>query len=173
VDRVRAWLAAAPLVAAGVLVAHELAYRLTATPTGSAHGYLEHAPQVLVALAVVGLALAALTRSSRTPRIWVFPLTGLAAFALQEHVEALAHGGDVPLLLASPAFLVGVVLQLPFALAAWLLARALLGLLEEAPARRARLPRALLRLGEPAVPALRAVPFGALPGRGPPDLLRR
>jgi hypothetical protein len=173
VDRVRAWLAAAPVIAAGVLVAHELAYRVTATPTGSRHAYLEHAPQVLVALTVVGVALAALTRSSPTPRLWVFPLAGSAAFALQEHLEAVAHTGGLPFLMSSPAFLVGLLLQLPFAVAAWLLARALLALPEEARPRRARLPRALLRIAQPHALALGTVPLGAVPGRSPPELLRR
>jgi hypothetical protein len=173
VDPVRAWLAAAPLLAAGVLVAHEVAYRLTATRTGSTHGYLEHAPQVLVALTVVGLALAALTRASRVPRLWVFPLAGLGAFALQEHVEAIAHGEQVPFLLSSPAFLLGMLLQLPFALAAWLLARALLGSLAEVRLRRPRLPRAAQAIAVPAMPDVRAVAVRPLPGRGPPALLRR
>lgn len=172
-DRVRAWLAAAPVIATGVLVAHELAYRLTATPTGSRHAYLEHAPQILVALTLVGVALAALTRSSPTPRLWVFPLAGSAAFVLQEHLEAVAHAGGLPFLVSSPAFVVGLLLQLPFAVAAWLLARALLGLPQEMPSRRARLERALLRIGEPDAPRLGAVPLGAVPGRSPPELLRR
>lgn len=172
-DRVRAWLAAAPVLAAGVFVAHELAYRLTTTPTGSAHGYLEHAPQILVVLAAVGVGLAALTRSSRAPRAWVFPLAGLVAFAVQEHVEGLAHGGQIPLLVDSPVFVLGMLMQLPFALVAWLVARALLGSLEDARARRARLPRALRDVALRALPRLGAAPVGSLPGRGPPDLLRR
>jgi hypothetical protein len=173
VDRVRAWLAAAPLLAAGVVVAHEVAYRLTETPAGPAHGYLEHTPQVLVAVTAVGLALAALTRSTEGPATWLFPFAGLLAFALQEHVEAILHGGQVPFVLASPAFVLGLLLQLPFALAAWLLTRALLGLLEDVSPRRARLPRALLARVPPVAGRLGAPPLGALPGRGPPAHLRR
>jgi hypothetical protein len=173
VDRLRAWLAAAPLLAAGVVVAHEVAYRLTETPAGPAHGYLEHTPQVLVALTVVGLALAALTRSKDGPAQWLFPFAGVLTFALQEHVEAIAHGEQLPFLLTSPAFALGMLLQLPFALAAWLLTRALLGLLDDVRLGRTRLSRAVLALVPPVGLRLGAAPLGVPPGRGPPVHVRR
>lgn len=171
-DRTRAWLAAAPLLAAGVVLAHLCAYRLTATPTGPAHDYLAHAPQVLVLLAVVGAALAAFTSGRREPALWAFPLAGLAAFGIQEHLEALAHAGAFPFLLDSPAFLVGLALQLPFAAGAWLLARALLRAPAEPRRPRPRRPRALLVIEPPPVWAGRALAVRPLPGRGPPALLR-
>ena len=167
------WLAATPLLAAGVLVAHACAYRMTGTPTGSAHDYLGHAPQVLAVLAVVGAALAVFTSRRREPAPWAFPLAGLGAFALQEHVEGLAHSGELPLVVTSPAFVVGLLLQLPFGIAAWLLARALLSSLHEPERRRPRLPRPLWVIVVPALPDVRAVPVAPLPGRGPPALLRR
>jgi hypothetical protein len=167
------WLAATPFLAAGVLVAHVCAYRVTGTPTGPAHAYLGHAPQVLAVLAVVAAALAAFTSRRRQPALWAFPLAGLGAFALQEHVEGLAHTGELPLVVTSPAFAVGLLLQFPFGLAAWLLARMLLSSLDETERRRPRLPRPLLVVVLPALPDVRTVPIGPLPGRGPPPLLRR
>jgi hypothetical protein len=167
------WLAATPLLAAGVLVAHVCAYRVTGTPTGSAHDYLGHAPQVLAALAVVGAALAAFTGRQRAPALWAFPLAGLGAFALLEHVEVISHSGRLALVVASPAFVVGLLLQLPFGVAAWLLARALLSSLDEPERRRPRLPQPLRVVVMPALPDVRGVPVAPLPGRGPPGLLRR
>ena len=60
VNRTWVWLVVSPVVAAGVLTGHWLAYRLTATPTDPLHAYLEHAPQVLLILTVAALILAAL-----------------------------------------------------------------------------------------------------------------
>ena len=42
------WLLVSPVVAAGVLIAHSVAYRLTSTPSDPFHAYLGHAPQVLL-----------------------------------------------------------------------------------------------------------------------------
>lgn len=167
------WLAATPLLAAGVLVAHVCAYRVTGTPTGPAHDYLGHAPQVLAVLAVVGAALAAFTSRRREPALWAFPLAGLGAFALLEHVEVIAHNGQLAFVVTSPAFVVGLLLQLPFGLAAWLLARTLLSSLDEPERRRPRLPRPLRVVVVPVLPDVRGVPVAPLPGRGPPGLLRR
>jgi hypothetical protein len=136
VNRTRVWLVVSPVMAAGVLVAHSLAYRLTGTPTDSFHAYLGHAPQVLLLLAVAGVVVAALGGPRSAPRAHVFPVVALATFVVQEHVERVVHGG-VPLLLTSPAFLVGLALQIPVALVAWGLARWLLGAVGE---RRGRAP---------------------------------
>ena len=38
-NRTRVWFVVSPVVAAGVLTAHWLAYRLTSTPTDPFHGY--------------------------------------------------------------------------------------------------------------------------------------
>ena len=126
-NRTRVWLVVSPVVAAGVLTAHWLAYRLTSTPTDPFHGYLEHAPQVLLLLALAGMILAAVTARVDAPPSWAFPFVGLATFVLQEHLERLVHGGGAPFLLTSPAFLLGLALQIPVALVAWALARWLLG----------------------------------------------
>jgi len=97
VNRTRAWLVVSPVIAAGVLVAHALAYRLTATPTDPFHEYLAHAPQVLLLLALSGLVLAGFGPRREAPPAWVFPLVGVATFVAQEHVERIVHGGGVPL----------------------------------------------------------------------------
>jgi hypothetical protein len=130
----RAWLVVSPVVAAGVLVDNTLAYRLTSTPTDPFHEYLAHAPQVLLLLTLFGLALTGFGPRRDAPPHWVLPLVGVATFVAQEHVERIAHGGGVPVLVTTPVFLVGLALQLPVALVAWLLARRLLAVVaQEAP----------------------------------------
>lgn len=172
-DRVRAWLATAPLLAAGVLVAHAGAYELTATPAGPRHAYLAHAPQVLVVLALLGVGVIPLTRAIRGPGAWAFPVAGMGAFALQEHLEAFLHSGQPALQAGSPTFLVGLLLQVPFALGAWLVARLLLRSLHPERARRPQLPRALGVVPLPRQAAVRPALVPARSGRGPPRLLRR
>ena len=170
-NRTRVWLLVAPVVAAGVLTAHCLAYRLTSTPTDPFHGYLEHAPQVLLLLALAGVILAAVTARVDAPPTRAFPLVGLATFVLQEHLERLVHGGGVPFLLTSPAFLLGLALQIPVALAAWALARWLLAAVHDAPVRTPpRVRIALGRLVDP-ISALASIDVVLRPGRGPPGLL--
>ena len=171
-NRTRAWLVVSPVSAAGVLVAHSLAYRLTSTPTDPFHEYLAHAPQVLLLLALSGLALAGFGPRRDAPPAWVFPLVGIATFVAQEHVERIAHGDGVPMLVTTPVFLVGLALQLPVALVAWLLARRLLGAVERADPRlplRSRIEFLLLPVDLDHVAAI------ALPSRhsrGPPASVR-
>ena len=114
--RMLAWLLVTPLAAVGVLAAHAAAYAVTRASLGEEHGYLEHAPQVaglLASLALVGLALQERSLSRFSPR-WVAPLAPLG-FVCQEHIERLVHTGQLPFLLTSPTFLVGLALQLPVA----------------------------------------------------------
>jgi hypothetical protein len=141
--KVFAWVVAAGLAAVGSVWAHALAYQLVEPGStaharllaDSGHGYLEHTPLALaIVLSVVGLALglrAAAAYSGRRPGrppAWSFALAPLAAFALQEHLERLLHDAAFPLTAAlEPTFLVGILLQIPFALAALFVARALLG----------------------------------------------
>jgi hypothetical protein len=135
------WLLAAPLVAAGTLGGHVLGYRFALADSaeraqlleGTGHGYLDHAPLVLglcVALAGVALLLLGIAAASGKPMTvtapWLFALLPPAVFTGQEHVERLLHGGHPEWTTAlEPPFLVGLLLQLPFAVAAVLLARAL------------------------------------------------
>jgi hypothetical protein len=154
VDRLRAWLVVAPLVVAGTLVAHAGAYRLTGTPTGSLHSYLEHAPQLVLLVSLLAIALA-----------------GLRA-RLQEHVERLVHTGELPWILTTPAVLLGLVLQVPVALCVWLVAARLLSALGPGRLARARVAYALIVLAAPVTIVISPARERALPARGPPALLR-
>ena len=136
-----AWVSTAPLMIAGLLVGHSLAYRL-AIPDAhtradalahSGHGYLAYTPLALmvslgVLLAALALrALAAFRGELRRPAISpAIVLLPLVAFVVQEHVERLVYTGQIPwTAVLEPSFLVGLALQLPFALAALLVAWAL------------------------------------------------
>jgi hypothetical protein len=171
VRRLLAWLITLPLTAAGILCAHALAYAATGTAGGSTHAYLAHAPQLVAVLATV--ALAALVFESRTAvtPAWPFAAFALAGFIVQEHVEGLVHSGELPWLATSPTFLLGLVLQLPFAAAAWLAARLLLRLRATPLRRPPRLPSVLLPLTA-SVASPSAVPARVRRAiRGPPALL--
>jgi hypothetical protein len=174
VSRTRAWIVVLPVITAGVLVAHALAYRLTSTPTEPLHAYLGHAPQVLLLLVISGFAFGGLGRPyAAAPAAHVFPLVAITTFAVQEHLERLVHGGSFPILVTSPTFLLGIALQIPFALLAWVLARLLLSAAEELVVRRIAVRP---RFDLPLVVAPVAAPAsfdGPVPrGRGPPALLR-
>jgi len=133
-----AWVSIVPLMVAGLLAGHSLGYRL-ALPDAhtrgdalavSGHGYLGYAPLALVVC--LGALLAALVlralatfkgmpnRPAASPAIVLLPPI---AFIVQEYVERLAYSGHVHWTTAlQPSFLVGLALQLPFALAALLIA---------------------------------------------------
>lgn len=135
-----AWLVSLPLVVLGSLAAHQLAYlavagdHVDALLAETGHGYLDQLPTGAVlglVCVVLGLGLAALDRvrgaRGKTIPVWLIALVPLLGFALQEHVERLAHTGHVPWSAALEAtFLAGLGLQLPFAALAYLVARALL-----------------------------------------------
>jgi len=174
---------------AGSLAAHCLAYgivepdphRRADVLAATGHGYLAHAPLALAA--GIALLLAALTghavrafRGGSSPRLtWPVALVPLLGFALQEHLERLVSGGHLPLAAAlEPTFLVGLALQLPFALAALLVARALAGAAEAVGRGLATAPRALalrplgVAIGVDAPrPRLPALALGRA-GRAPP-----
>lgn len=187
------WLLAAPLVAAGTLGGHALGYHV-ALPDSAAraemlaetgHSYLDHAPLavglcvalVAVALVLRGIAAARGTSAAMAPP-WVFALLPPAVYAVQEHLERLLHGGHVEWTTAlEPPFLVGLVVQLPVAVAALLLARALASMADaigRALAGGPRRPRlaSVAVLAHPVVAALPRVRASALAygERGPPSL---
>ena len=167
-NRTRAWLLVSPVIATGVLVAHQLAYRLTSTPADPLHEYLAHGPQVLLLLTLSGLALSGFGPRRGAPPAWIFPAVALLTFVAQEHVERIVHGGGVPILVTTPVFLIGLALQIPVALLAWALAHRLLMVVAEAKARpplRARLEFELVRFDLDHVAA--AAPRTPL-SRGPP-----
>jgi hypothetical protein len=150
-----------PLILAGSQVAHVLAYRWVYPDARvrfqalvrTGHGYMSLLPFALgVAGAVTILSLgvgaldAARGRRARPLPAWAFALLPLAAFTLQEHLELWLYSGVVPWReVAAPTFLPGLLLQLPFAAAAYVLARLLLRAAE-------RLGRAL-RASPPPRPA--------------------
>jgi hypothetical protein len=188
--RALTWLSAFPLLVLGTLAAHGAAYRLVepndrdraAVLARSGHAYLDQAAFVIAAaLALLVAALAARfvdglrgRRAAAAPG-WALAIVPLLAFALQEHLERIFSGSGLSPGLA-PAFLVGLALQVPFALAALLVSRALGGAAEAlgralasgTSPRPARLPVAL------AVPApahtRRSRPAGrGRSQRGPPS----
>jgi hypothetical protein len=188
--RGHAWLLALPLVTVGSLLAHAVAYRIAAPqPDARAsllettgHGYLSATPFLLgtcLAFLVAGL-LAIVLRSWRgaatPPASWPLALLAPLGFAAQEHLERLVATGSFPSELAGqPTFLVGIALQLPFALAALLAARGLgraaeavgRAIATAAPTRhrlRASAPTAVATLPLPLRPALAS----GCSGRGPP-----
>jgi hypothetical protein len=138
--RAIAWLLAFPLMAAGTILAHALAYRLVFPDAAvrsdvlreSGHGYLAFTPVLLGTCSAFLLAgLAGALRRGRhgereVPAGWQLAMLPPVAFALQEHLERLFATGHLPLgTAAGGSFLVGLALQLPFASAAVLLARLL------------------------------------------------
>jgi hypothetical protein len=173
VQRTQVWLVVSPIIAAGVLLAHAVAYQVTGTSPGPTHDYLDHTPQVLLVLALVGFVCTGLSARWRLPPTWSFPVVAMATFVAQEHLERLVHTGELPWLLTSPVFMVGVVLQLPVALLAWALARRLLGILAEPVLRPPRLSHVLARIAPPVSVESGHVAVGLRLSRGPPPLRRR
>jgi hypothetical protein len=135
------WVIALPLAVASWLGAHCLAYLLVSPPAGHhmgvhaehGHAWLGYSPALALwglAVVVAGLVLCvgAGLRGHRpsAPPLRLFALLPLAGFAVQEHAERLIASGSIPNdLVVEPTFLLGLALQLPFALAALLLTRAL------------------------------------------------
>jgi len=188
------WLSTAPLMLMGLLAGHALGYRLAYADAHaradalahSGHGYLGYVPFTLticVAVLICGPLLQGLEGFRGRPRRAVFsPLLVLlspAAFVAQEVTERLVHTGhaawSLPL---QPAFLFGLALQLPFALAALVLAWALdsaaraTGLALSA-AQVARRYDALVPVPVRAVATPRAVGLARGYGERAPPLLRR
>jgi hypothetical protein len=173
VQRTQVWLAISPIIVAGVLAAHALAYQVTGTSPGATHDYLDHTPQLLVVLALLSFVFAGLTDRLKSPPSWPFPVVAVATFVVQEHVERVVHTGEIPWLLTSPVFGVGVLLQLPMALLIWALARRLLGVLAELVPRRPRVSHVLVRIVAPVTDGFVPVAVRPRTGRGPPPLRRR
>ena len=190
--RALVWTVVLPLTAGGCLAAHALAYRLVAPHAHerdnllalTGHGYLGYAPLmlgVLVAVLVValGVVVGGVAHGSVCPRLspssfLALPLLG---FVVQEHAERFVHDGTLSAAtMLEPAFLVGVLLQVPFALVVFLVARALLAAAEVVgkalaapPCLRPLLPAVRREL--PGAADLARIPVLALgyPGRGPPS----
>lgn len=174
------WLLSVPLALAGCVAAHALAYRLVAPDAherahllaASGHGYLGHVRYgiaVVVALVLAAFlrqaALAARGHEPSGPTRFVALVPPLA-FVVQEHLERALHDAGFPLdAWTQPTFLVGLALQVPFALLALAVAR-LLGRAAVALGRLlARRPRA-------AASSAPGVPTGASPRTAAPPAVR-
>jgi hypothetical protein len=186
-----AWLLTFALTVAGWITAHEVAYRLalphphvggpgSGTP---GHAYLAYASLLVVLCLLVAVlctaGLVARHHCLRTPSrrlLLLFVLLPPLGFALQEMTESLLTTGVLPAEAAlEPTFLLGLLLQLPFALAALVVARVLFAVARSLArtvdgARRPKLVS--LDLSSPSVidacpPRLPALAFG-YGERGPP-----
>jgi hypothetical protein len=188
-----AWLLTLPLAVVGSQLAHALAYRLATGSdrershelAASGHGYLADAPVVLaICAALVLIALVHELRTvfaghaGRSPRLSAmsFAVLAPAIFVGQEHFERLLHSGTfASALVFEKTFFLGLAMQLPFALIAYVCARLLLGA-ARAVARLLAVPRVLVlrprsRWSGADVRAPRTRPYGLTLGpRGPPAL---
>ena len=136
------WLSVFPLMLAGSQAAHVLAYRWVYPSSqvrlhallSTGHGYMDRLPLVLgiaAAVALVSLLAAGVDaargRSVRGLPAWAFALLPLLTFVVQEILERSLHTGTfVWQAVESPTFVPGLLLQLPFAAAAYVVARLLL-----------------------------------------------
>jgi hypothetical protein len=184
------WSIVVGLAVVGSQIAHALAYRAV-TPGGTpleaalaqtGHGYLSLLPLVLaVAVVLVGISLAAELRLAMTgrtagpPSTWGFAVAAPAIFLCQEHFERLAHDGAFPWTAATErTFVIGLLLQLPFALAGLVAARLLLRVARSVGRRLATLPSAAQPepgrswTVRPAAPLRRAALSLGYGTRGPP-----
>ena len=153
-----AWGLALPLALVGSQAAHAFAYSLVypqadtraLTLFATGHAYLGWLPVVFAgagAAAAVSLAVTALDaargRRARHAPAWAFGLVPPAGFVLQELLELSLHTGTFGWrAILAPTFLPGLLLQLPFGLAAYVAARLLL--------------RAAEHVGRAFAPSLRA-----------------
>ena len=141
VRRLLAWLVALPLAAAGTLLTHSLFPAEAHTGAGHAHpgadtgvvGFLCSAPFLLSALGVfvvlvgIRMAQAYRRRPDLSASAWPFALLVPLGFLFHHHLEHFVGGAPVPLsALVGSELLVGLVLQFPFALLAYLIVTALL-----------------------------------------------
>ena len=165
-----AWLLTLVLAAAGTLLGHVLAYRLTGQPAGDG----PRLPRSRAAAAARSSRRSracplAFTRGAKSPPAWPFPfLARLLHSWLQEHLEQLVHTGELPWLLTSRASSSAWCCSCPLALAAWALARRLLRALDASPRRVRLLGAVSLAVALPAV--VRRLDRAPVPraARGPP-----
>jgi hypothetical protein len=190
--RVAAWLLVLPLMVAGSQLAHMLAYRLVYPEAqvrvrellATGHGYMTYAPLLfgmstaLELVAFGSLVVERVRRRQHTPMSpWVFALLPPLGFALQEFLERWLAGSPFPWWMAlQPTFRIGLLLQLPFALLAFLTARLLLRVADGvASALRGRAelpaPAGVLRQWSALVvwPPRMSVLADGHAGRGPPS----
>jgi hypothetical protein len=184
-SRPATWLVSLPIVLAGIEAAHALANASFGSPAGEGELFAAERSgsellPLVAALALgsvlLGLAARVLERAGALPGRRALPFACLppVAFVLLELLEGLLHDGIVPLgAPLEPTFICGLVLQLPFAVAGYAVARALLRLGDRV--------RRLVAARPPAPPPCAGLPRGprverahgprrafAHPVRGPP-----
>lgn len=188
-----------PLVVTGSQVAHWLAYRLVYPQAGlrlrdllaTGHGYMlgpaGYLPLVLGAagalefVAIAWAVICVVRRRAQAPvPVWAFALLPLLAFTLQEFLERWLAGASLPWwMVEQPTYRLGLALQLPFALAAYLVARLLLRVADEVGRALGPVVQRLRSVDDGVGWSLRevrplrgAVLAGCHAGRGPPALRR-
>ncbi len=162
-DRRRiAWGVTLAITAAGGLVAHLLVYGLLTPHRDQAHhgtgapavhqgAHLRVCLAICLAVAAIGLLVSVLERADGRGRffvpVWLFAAAPPFGFFLQEQLERALETGTLhagaPL---DAGFLLGLAVQIPFAVAAYLAARGLLAL-------AGALVRRLGTLARPRLPA--------------------
>jgi len=185
-----AWLVTVPIAAVGCECAHAVANLVFGAPAGGRAELFDGGPgadtlPLLVSLALaailvglVGRATGAWSTSQTTAARLPFALLAPAFFIVQEHVETVLNTGAVPFgTVLEPTFLPGLLIQIPFALAGYAVARALVRLADGVRARVAARRRAVRRPGTLAlrwptgsVPAPSEAHRWAHSGRAPPLL---
>lgn len=138
-----AWLLSLPLSAAGMVLAHELAWELGSHQheAEAAHGYLQYGA-IFAALGAAIVVVAATTQLingvkgvgvARAPSPRTFAIVPVVGFMLQEHLEHIVASRELELtFFLSTPFLLGLALQVPFMVAALVVARLIIGLVVRA-----------------------------------------
>ena len=192
VRRVALWAVVLPLLLAGTEVAHALAYRIVypvasvrwRVLAASGHGYMGYAPLVFgIAGAVVLAGLASTVvdavrrRPPRSLPAWAFASLPIVAFTVQEFTERLLATNSLPWwMFEQPTFRIGLLLQLPFALVAYLIARLLLRVAERVAAIFAQSPPVVIGVPDGSWSAGRSLTirgarlWASCLGRGPPSV---
>jgi hypothetical protein len=189
-----AWLLAVPLMVVGTQVAHVVAYRLVYPSAhvrvgellATGHGYMGYPAYVPVLLGLglaaelvwLGSVIAAPGRQRRAVAPWLFALLPLLGFTLQELLERWLSGAGFPWwMVLQPTFRVGLALQIPFAIAAYLIARlAARGAeragraLRPAATRVVAVRAAFVAVVVEVLLARRGALAGGYAGRGPPAM---
>jgi len=189
-----AWLLALPLMVVGTQVAHVVAYRIVYPNAhvrvgellATGHGYMGYPAYVPVLLGL-GLAVELVWLGSvvarpgdqrRAVAPWLFALLPVLGFTFQELLERWLTGAGFPWwMVLQPTFRVGLALQIPFAIVAYVIAR----LAQRGAERAGRVLRpaavCVITLGAEVVslftaPLLprRGVLAGGYAGRGPPAI---
>ncbi len=184
--RSHAWLVTMPIALAGIEAAHALANAVFGSPEGagelfasaaSGSGLAPIAAGLGAACVLAGLAAKVVGAGASRPRTFALPFALLPplAFVLLEVAEGLFHRGTVPWSdLHEPTFLVGLALQVPFALLGYSISRLVLRLgsrLCELLTRASgpQRPAALVEIVSPGSLRLRSRRGSPELGRAPPS----